>query len=127
MIRPWVVRRACVEKVGPLDEAFVPTEWDEPDFAFRIRRAGWRIGSHAYERDGAFHHVGSYTLAATHRQPWYVEQVVRNAKLFHARWDADIAAHHARPRRTWRRRATAAGWAATAAVALRRLGAKPKA
>src|SRR3954468_16953228 len=36
VMRPWVVRRACLEKVGPLDEAFRPTEWDEADLAYRI-------------------------------------------------------------------------------------------
>ena len=42
VIRPWIVRRACVERVGLLDEAFVPTEWDEADLAYKIRAAGWK-------------------------------------------------------------------------------------
>ena len=45
VIRPWVVRRACVEKVGPLDEAFCPIEWDEADFAYRIREAGFKVAT----------------------------------------------------------------------------------
>jgi glycosyltransferase involved in cell wall biosynthesis len=36
VIRPWAVRRACLDRVGLLDEAFVPTGWDESDLAFRI-------------------------------------------------------------------------------------------
>ncbi|HEX5868974.1 MAG TPA: glycosyltransferase, partial [Longimicrobium sp.] len=37
VMRPWVVRRACIERVGPLDEAFRPTEWDESDLCYRLR------------------------------------------------------------------------------------------
>ena len=54
VIRPWVVRRACTDAVGLLDEAFVPTEWDETDLCFRIREAGWRVATHGYERVGAY-------------------------------------------------------------------------
>ena len=43
-IRPWVIRRECLERVGLLDEAFVPTEWDEADLAFRVRAAGMEGG-----------------------------------------------------------------------------------
>jgi hypothetical protein len=42
VMRPWAVRRACVERVGPLDEAFRPTEWDEVDLCYRIRARGGR-------------------------------------------------------------------------------------
>src|SRR5205823_1849580 len=45
VIRPWIVRRACLDRVGPLDEAFRPTEWDEADLACRIREAGWRVAT----------------------------------------------------------------------------------
>ena len=45
VIRPWIVRRACLERVGNLDEAFVPTEWDEADLAYRIRGAGWKVAT----------------------------------------------------------------------------------
>ena len=62
MIRPWIVRRACLERVGMLDEAFRPTEWDEADLAFRIRQAGWRVATSGFERLGAYHHLGSTTL-----------------------------------------------------------------
>ena len=63
MIRPWVVRRACLDRVGVLDEAFVPTGWDEADLAFRIAAGRWRVATHGYERDGAFLHLGSSTFA----------------------------------------------------------------
>jgi len=112
VIRPWVVRCACLARVGNLDEAFRPTEWDEADLAFRIRRAGWRIATCGYERLGAYHHLGSTTISRTASAP-YVARVLENGRLFHTRWDPVIAAEHARVRRTWARRATSDGWIAT--------------
>jgi glycosyltransferase involved in cell wall biosynthesis len=105
VIRPWVVRRACIERVGALDEAFVPTGWDEADLAFRIRQAGWRVATHGYERDGAFVHLGSSTFA---KFALNLDQDLRNGLLFHERWDETIK----RPRRrtTWLRRTSTLGW-----------------
>ena len=112
VIRPWIVRRACVDRVGSLDEAFRPTEWDEADLSFRLREAGWRVATCGYERLGAYRHLGSTTLSKAPSAA-YFEKVLDNGRLFHQRWDTAIAAGHARERLTWRRQATAAGWAAT--------------
>ncbi|MGE3706280.1 MAG: glycosyltransferase family 2 protein [Vicinamibacterales bacterium] len=120
VIRPWVVRRGCTNSVGLLDEAFVPTEWDETDLCFRIREAGWRIATHGYERLGAYRHLGSSTLGALSDK--YKQGVLRNGRLFHDRWDATIRATAYRPRRTWWRRTSAAGWAWTVTRAARALG-----
>jgi glycosyltransferase involved in cell wall biosynthesis len=120
VIRPWIVRRAAIEGVGPLDPAFALSEWDEADLAFRIRRAGWRVGTHGYERLGAYTHLGSATLDRTFSDR-YKAQVLENGLLFHRRWDETIAREHPRPRRTWWRRSSVGGWAATAAGLARRL------
>jgi O-antigen biosynthesis protein len=112
VIRPWVVRRACLDRVGNLDEAFRPTEWDEADLAFRIRQAGWRIATCGYERLGAYDHLGSTTISRAPSAP-YLARVLENGRLFHARWDEAIAADHPRARRSWPRRPTSAGWTAT--------------
>jgi GT2 family glycosyltransferase len=117
VIRPWIVRRACLEQVGMLDEAFRPTEWDEADLAFRIREAGWRIATYGYERLGAYVHLGSTTLGTPSGA--YYERVLRNGRLFHSRWDDVIRRDHPRARRTWRRKATTAGWMATVSAMAR--------
>jgi len=126
VVRPWIVRRACLERVGMLDEAFRPTEWDEADLAFRIREAGWKVATYGYERLGAYFHLGSTTLGTPSSA--YYERVLKNGRLFHSRWDVTIRRDHPRTRRTWRRKATPAGWMATAARAARagasRLGAR---
>lgn len=120
VIRPWIVRRACLDRVGLLDEAFRPTEWDEADLAFRIREAGWKVATYGYERLGAYCHLGSTTLGTPSAA--YYERVLRNGRLFHSRWDGVIRRDHPRTRRTWRRKATAAGWMTTA-TAMARAGA----
>jgi GT2 family glycosyltransferase len=112
VIRPWIVRRACIEHVGVLDEAFVPTEWDEADLAYRIRQAGWKTGTCGYERLGGYEHLGSSTLGQL--SDGYKARVLKNGLLFHRRWSATIDREHARRRRTWPRRTTRAGWASTA-------------
>jgi O-antigen biosynthesis protein len=117
VVRPWIIRRACVERIGMLDEAFRPTEWDEADLAFRIREAGWKVATYGYERLGAYFHLGSTTIG--NPSDAYKARVLRNGLLFHSRWDATIRRDHAEPRRTWRRRATIPGWIATAARAAR--------
>lgn len=101
VIRPWVVRRACIEKVGPLDEAFCPIEWDEADFAYRIReKGGWKIATYDYERLGAFTHLGSSTLGKMPSEK-HQAMVLPNGKLFHERWQPTIRAQHPRERKTW--------------------------
>lgn len=111
VIRPWVVRRSCVERVGPLDEAFVPTEWDEADLAYRIRQAGWKTGTCGYERLGGYEHLGSSTLGQL--SDAYKARVLKNGLLFHERWAATIDRDYARTRRSWPRQTTSAGWIST--------------
>jgi glycosyltransferase involved in cell wall biosynthesis len=113
VIRPWVVRSACIDKVGALDEAFVPTEWDEADLCYRIRDAGWKVATHAYERLGAYRHLGSTTLSQTMSER-YKERVLQNGRLFHERWDPVIRRNHPRQRRSWGRRASAVALVHTA-------------
>jgi GT2 family glycosyltransferase len=108
VIRPWIVRRACIERVGALDEAYVPTEWDEADLAYRIREAGWKVATCGYERLGAYEHLGSSTLGELSAA--YKARVLKNGLLFHARWSKAVARDHSRRRRTWLRKTTAAGW-----------------
>lgn len=119
VIRPWVVRRRCIDAVGLLDEAFVPTEWDETDLCFRIRQAGWRVATHGYERVGAYHHLGSSTLGVLSER--HKQGVLRNGRLFHQRWDETIRTTAHRPRRTWWRKTTAGGWVWTMSRAARAL------
>jgi GT2 family glycosyltransferase len=100
VIRPWIVRRACLDRVGLLDEAFVPTGWDEADLAFRIRAAGWQVAAHGYERVGAFQHLGSTTFA---KYALNLDRDLQNGRLFFGRWEAEIRRSGRRRRRSWGR------------------------
>jgi GT2 family glycosyltransferase len=122
-IRPWVIRRDCLEQVGLLDEAFVPTEWDEADLAFRVRAAGWKVATCGYERLGAYRHVGSSTLGTLSDD--YKAKVLRNGLLFHERWDPEILRSHARRRATWPRPLSLERWADTGIKALRSVSRRP--
>ena len=123
VIRPWVVRAACIDRVGALDPVFVPTEWDEADFCYRIREAGWRVATHGYERLGAYFHLGSTTISKGFNDA-YKQRVLRNGLTFHARWDAAIARDASRRRKTWPRRAGVNALAATARQGTRALAAR---
>jgi O-antigen biosynthesis protein len=103
VVRPWVVRREIIEKVGPLDEAFCPIEWDEADLCYRLRAAGWKAATCSYERLAAFTHLGSSTI---NKIPPLKHQaaVLPNGRLFHERWQPTIAREHPRQRKTWWRR-----------------------
>jgi O-antigen biosynthesis protein len=118
VVRPWVVRRACLDAVGTLDEAFRPTEWDESDLAFRVRGGGWKVATCGYERLGAYLHLGSTTIGRTPSER-HQAFFVRNARLLWERWGEEVRAREGVRRATWRRRPTAAGWAATLAQAVR--------
>lgn len=111
VIRPWAVRRECLDKVGLLDEAFVPTGWDEADLAFRIREAGWKVAVHGYERACAFQHLGSTTFT---KYSLNLERDIQNARLFYTRWDTAIRQGAGRPRVRWLRPTTAGAWFDTA-------------
>ena len=117
LVRPWVVRRQCLDQVGALDEAFAPTEWDEADLAFRIRAAGWKVATCGYERLGAYRHLGSSTIGEL--SDAYKARVLRNGRLFHDRWDDEIRRSHARRRASWIRPISVEAWAATGMQALR--------
>ena len=119
VIRPWAIRREVIDRVGPLDTAFALSEWDEADLCFRVRQAGGRVGTHGYERLGAYEHLGSATLGRSLSDA-YKAQVLKNGLLFHSRWDGEIARSHARARRTWWRPLSPRGLTATAGAVTRR-------
>ncbi len=118
VIRPWIVRSACLTAAGALDDAFRPTEWDEADLCFRIRDAGWKVGTYGYERLGWYKHLGSSTLSKSFSES-YKNQVLRNGRLFFERWTAQIELDRNRRRRIWWRRSTPLGWISTISAMVR--------
>ncbi|HKO97129.1 MAG TPA: glycosyltransferase [Pyrinomonadaceae bacterium] len=114
VVRPWVVRREVIQKVGVLDKAFCPHEWDEADFCYRLRDAGWKVATHGYERAGFFSHLGSMTIGK--KPPAQQQQLaLKNGLIFHERWGTQIQSEHPKDRQTWWRRVGIAGLSAAVA------------
>jgi GT2 family glycosyltransferase len=111
VIRPWAVRRDCLDAVGLLDEAYVPTGWDEADLAFKVRERGWKVAVHGYERACAFKHLGSTTF---NKYNLNLERDLQNATRFYARWDAAIRGGAGRARQRWLRPTSPLAWRDTA-------------
>lgn len=70
-----LMSREALDAIGPLDSAF-PFFFEDADWCFRARRAGWRI---AVARDARVVHLGSATIGrmGAHRSALYREGWVR--------------------------------------------------
>lgn len=101
-VRPWFVRKSCIEKHGGLDESFAPLHWDEIDFHFRLRAAGWKVAVLPYEILKAYNHLGSATTSKLESN-WHHGIFLKNGLKFHDRWSNYILQTHNRKRKKWRR------------------------
>lgn len=50
VVRSCIVRRAVIDRVGQLDEAFRPIEWDEANRCCRLRAGGFAAATCGGER-----------------------------------------------------------------------------
>lgn len=57
------IRRACLAQIGPLDEGFTPVYYEDIDWCYRARAAGWRI---LYVPEGVVTHHESATADRSH-------------------------------------------------------------
>ncbi len=78
----FMFRRALVEEIGGLDEAFNPIQYEDFDFCYRARSAGYRC---LYSPDPVVYHWESITSDGTAALPnAYV--IVKHGMLFKTRW-----------------------------------------
>jgi GT2 family glycosyltransferase len=54
----WLMKRQVVAQIGGLDEAFNPAQFEDFDFCYRARQAGWRV---LYEPNVAMYHFENVT------------------------------------------------------------------
>ncbi|GAA5534562.1 glycosyltransferase family 2 protein [Deinococcus aluminii] len=77
-----LVRRAAIEAVGLLDERFF-MYWEDADFCFRLRAAGWRL---AVADGSRVWHVGSASMgdnnSRTHKSETFELQFTKSAVRF---------------------------------------------
>ncbi|MBI5652663.1 MAG: glycosyltransferase family 2 protein [Chloroflexi bacterium] len=79
----FAIRRAVIERLGGLDENFYPVFYEEVDYCYRARRAGFRV---VYQPRAVLHHSETTTFPASyHRAAAYQRNRIRFV-LRH--WDA---------------------------------------
>jgi len=79
-----LIRRAALDKIGGINEAFAPYGWDDVEFCFRARELGYRI---AYVPSAIIYHKG--TKQGRSPIPAYEQSKVKN--YFH------LLRHYANP------------------------------
>ncbi|MFN2224955.1 MAG: glycosyltransferase [Anaerolineae bacterium] len=101
------ISRACLAEIGPLDEGFAPAYYEDVDWCYRARAAGWRV---VYEpRAVVTHHEGAsadrisygYVLSVNHGRVrfllkhWPLKRLLEEWRPAEAAWVAEL------PRVTW--------------------------
>lgn len=80
----WLMRRAVIEAIGVLDEAFSPVQYEDLDFCYRARAAGWTIWSAPDVEIFHFEH----TTTAGSGDINFAYVTAKNGVLFKKRWGA---------------------------------------
>ncbi len=78
----WLMKAEVPEQVGGLDEVFNPAQFEDFDFCYRAREAGWRI---VYEPSVEMYHYESVTTDAS-PDVNYKYITIRNGMEFKRRW-----------------------------------------
>ncbi len=88
----WLMKRAVWEQIGGLDEVFNPAQYEDFDFCYRARQAGWQVW---YEpRAEMYHYEGVTTDGSVDVNFKYV--TIKNGLEFKRRWQ-HIFAHEDGP------------------------------
>ncbi|WNQ12882.1 glycosyltransferase family 2 protein [Paenibacillus aurantius] len=78
-------KRELMEKIGVLDERFSPGHYEDDDYCYRARRAGYRL---MLAGDVSVHHHGSASFSKLDKKR--LGQIVhRNRDAFIKKWDLD--------------------------------------
>ncbi|MFP3905244.1 MAG: glycosyltransferase family 2 protein [Armatimonadota bacterium] len=78
----WLMRRKFYEDLGGMDEVFNPAQFEDFDFCYRAREAGWTI---LYEPGAAIYHYENTTTAGS--QDFNFKYVtIKNWQVFKQRW-----------------------------------------
>ena len=85
-----LIKRTVVDKIGCLDEAFSPGNYEDDDYSFRIRQAGYKL---LLCQDTFIHHFGSASftkhLSAEElkaKSERYNRLLQRNQQIFFNKW-----------------------------------------
>lgn len=78
----WLMKRAIYEQIGGLDEIFNPAQYEDLDFCYRAREAGWRVW---YQPAAEMYHYENVTLDGSPDLNFrYI--TIKNGLEFKRRW-----------------------------------------
>jgi GT2 family glycosyltransferase len=87
------MKRAVYEQIGGLDEVFNPAQYEDFDFCYRAREAGWEVW---YEPGAEMYHFENTTTAGSADLNFrYV--TIRNGLEFKRRWQHRFSAEGGPP------------------------------
>ncbi|MDQ1479600.1 MAG: hypothetical protein QOI44_461, partial [Actinomycetota bacterium] len=87
------MRRDVFEQVGPLDEEFGIGQFEDDDYAMRVRGAGYRV---VCAEDVFVHHFGEASFGRLAPSGEYAEQLDRNRRIFEEKWGIAWTPHERR-------------------------------
>ena len=83
----WLMKRALIEQIGVLDEAFSPVQYEDLDFCYRARAANWQVWTAPSVE--VYHFEHTTTAGSDDINFGYV--TAKNGVLFKKRWGATFA------------------------------------
>ncbi len=84
----WLMKRLMVEQIGVLDEAFSPVQYEDLDYCYRARAAGWQVWTAPTVE--VYHFEHTTTAGSDDINFGYV--TAKNGVLFKKRWGQTFAA-----------------------------------
>jgi len=79
-----LIKRAVIDAIGYLDETFAPAYYEDTDYCFRAREAGFRVVYSPYSE--IWHHSAVTADAVKHENPEFAQVAHRNDRIFKERW-----------------------------------------
>jgi len=78
----WLMRREVYADIGPLHEGYNPVQFEDIDYCYQAREAGWRV---SYVPGAEVYHFENVTTSGSPaiNSPY---QIVKNGLLFKRRW-----------------------------------------
>lgn len=83
----WLMHREVYETIGGLDEVYNPAQFEDFDFCYRARQAGWRV---LYEPAAELYHFENVTTAGS-PDVKFTYVTMKNWATFKQRWQAVFA------------------------------------
>ncbi len=80
----WLMKRAVMERIGVLDEIFNPAQFEDFDYCYRARQAGFTV---RYEPQVEMYHFENVTTAGS-ADVRFKTVTLRNWAKFRERWEA---------------------------------------